>query len=408
MGDDQDKNSTNSAQQKAAIDLARQKVLQTFKTEPENYTDVETPAAKAVPDNVTTPNNDQAVPAAQPVPANYNQNQASSPAVPNISAKEWKKYHSAWQDYYRKYYEEYYVDAVQKTASTLAKQQTSANSEKVAIPTAEEEETDKKETFDKLRDRISHRTSDSARKFRKSRHFIPIVSGLVVMLIFIFLQYNRLFFAVAKAYVVPGGTDTTITELDPTVTAAVGPDPKLIIPKINVQVPIIFGIGNDYSSQMAGMAKGVTQFAIPGANALPGQVGNLAISGHSSNDVFDPGDYKFIFARLSQLTNGDIIYVNYKSVRYTYAVVRQTTVDPTNVQALVFPTDKPMLTLITCMPVGTARYRLLVTAEQIDPEPGSAKPSGDDSQKVKPASLPSNSPTLLQRFVDWITKLFSH
>lgn len=44
------------------------------------------------------------------------------------------------------------------------------------------------------------------------------------------------------------------------------------------------------------MNQGVAQFSIPGANALPGQIGNLAISGHSAGDIYSSNPYKFIFS----------------------------------------------------------------------------------------------------------------
>src|SRR5206468_715109 len=102
--------------------------------------------------------------------------------------------------------------------------------------------------------------------------------------------------------------------------------------------------------------------AVPGADSVPGQVGNTVFSGHSSNDLFEAGDYKFIFAQLDKLQNGDTIYVNYNSVRYTYTVMKEQVVKPDNVQALYGYTDKPYLTLITCTPLGTSQNRLLVTA----------------------------------------------
>ena len=412
VGNDKHKKTATDSQHKAAVNLAREQVLQSFKNEPQNYTDVEASEPKAQAETSQPEVKEAPVvkentePKSQPNP--YNRTLSSSPAAPTVNAKEWKKYHSAWQDYYRKYYEDYYVGAVQKTASQLAKQQSSVKAAKVVMPTAEDAETEKKETFDNLRDKINHRASTSARKFRKSRHFIPIISGLAVVLIFVFLQYNRIFFAFAAAYITPGNADSSIVEIDPTLSAAVGPEPLLIIPKINVKVPIIFGIGNDHASQQAGMERGVTHFSIPGANALPGQTGNLAIAGHSSNDVFDSGDFKFIFARLDSLVEGDTIFINFEGVRHTYVVTRKEVVLPTNVDSLLFPTDRPMLTLITCTPLGTARYRLLVIAEQISPDPEQAEPAPE--QEVTddtPVEMPSNSSTLFQRLIDWFTGLLS-
>jgi len=177
-----------------------------------------------------------------------------------------------------------------------------------------------------------------------------------------------------------------------------------------VEVPIVFGAKNDQKSQLDAMVKGVSHFTVKGADSVPGQVGNTVLSGHSSNDLFDSGDYKFIFAQLERMDKGDTVYVNYKGTRYTYAVTKKEVVRPADVQKLIYPTDKPVLTLITCVPLGTANNRLLVTAEQISPNPDNApteKPTGDEEQTQQEEPLPRNSPTLLERFVDWLVGLFS-
>ena len=82
-------------------------------------------------------------------------------------------------------------------------------------------------------------------------------------------------------------------------------------------------------------------------------------------------------------------------------------VEPTDVQALVnIANDNegvPMITLITCTPLGTSRYRLLVYAEQINPSYENAvTPSpqeGDDNS----VSMPANQDTPLEQFWKWLT-----
>ena len=150
---------------------------------------------------------------------------------------------------------------------------------------------------------------------------------------------------------------------------------------------------------MAAMEKGVAHFSIPGANSHPGEKGNTVISGHSSNDLFDPGEYKFIFAQLEKLQEGDTIYANYKSKRYTYVITKKEVVKPTEVSKLVYPTDVPILTLITCTPLGTSLNRLRVTAEQVSPSPteATAAPQSDSSTTGEGSAMPGNSATLLER-----------
>lgn len=303
---------------------------------------------------------------------------------------QWKQYHSAWQDYYKQYYERYYMHQIHE-----AKQQLSSPSNK-KIETNDEPLT-KDEAMYELRKSLIGKLQSSAQKVRKSRHFIPIAAALSVMLVFVFLQYNRVIFANVEAYVSPGSINPANIIVDPVTEAPVSPDPKLIIPKINIDVPIDFNALPDQASQLKAMETGVAWFGIPGANSKPGQIGNTVIAGHSSNDIVDNGAYKFIFARLEQLAVGDTVYVNYQGKRYAYTITKTEVVKPTEVSKLVYPTDKPMLTLITCTPLGTALNRLLVTAEQISPDPKAAAKAPEASGQSSSASMPGNSPTFIQR-----------
>ena len=316
-----------------------------------------------------------------------------------VQADEWKKYHSAWQDYYRQYYERYYVGEVNRVQQELAARTTTANSQSnTPSPSDEPHEFSRDEALYDLRSKLRAKVSESAKKVRKSRHFVPIAAACSVMVLFLFLQYNRVLFANVEAYISPGNIDPANIIVDPLTTTAVSSDPKLIIPKINVDVPVIYDVTPDYDAQMKAMEQGVAYFGIPGANSKPGQIGNTVLSGHSSNDIIDPGSYKFIFAQLDRLNKGDAVYVNYNGVRYTYTVTKKEVVTPTEVSKLVYPTDKPVLTLITCTPLGTSLNRLLVTAEQVSPSPTSAQAAPETaSAPAEPASMPGNSPTFLQR-----------
>jgi sortase A len=322
-------------------------------------------------------------------------------------AEQWKKYHSAWQDYYQKYYESYYNHHL-----NLAKQQievkSGVGSEKPAESKAYfsekntltvQEMADQQNTdeivFD-LRQKLLGKISHSTQKMRKSRHFVPIFSGILAVFVLLFMQYNQLLVANVVAYVSPGNVDPQNIIVDPAVNVKVTPEPRLIIPRINVDVPVLYDVGSDYDSQMAAMQKGVAQFAIPGADAHPGEIGNTVIAGHSSNDLFDGGDYKFIFAQLEKLAVGDTIYANYKSTRYTYIITKKQVVGPDDVSKLVYKTSQPMLTLVTCTPLGTSLNRLLVTAKQISPDPSKSTTSTSTGTKTT-SSIPGNSPTLIER-----------
>jgi sortase A len=316
---------------------------------------------------------------------------------PKPEADQWKEYHSAWQNYYQKYYESYYTHQLSKTEPTVHTGTTSnyfSSQPTDAQQTAEELSND--QALFELRQKLLGRVQESAQKVRRSRHFVPVVAALAVVLIFVFIQYNRIFISNVVAYVSPGSINPQNIVIDPSTDIVVSSDPRLIIPKINVDVPVIYDVGTDYDSQMKAMENGVAHFPIPGANSHPGEIGNTALAGHSSNDLFDGGDYKFIFAQLEKLVPGDTIYAHYNSKRYTYVVTRTETVKPSEVNKLVYPTNKPVMTLITCTPLGTALNRLLVTAEQVSPDPTAAA-AAPVSGTTETASIPGNSPTFFER-----------
>ncbi|MFZ3009721.1 MAG: sortase [Candidatus Microsaccharimonas sp.] len=321
---------------------------------------------------------------------------------PSPQADQWKEYHTAWQNYYQKYYESYYTHQVsQATADHKQSPEDRYFVQQLDQPTEAQqtaEELSSDQALLELRQKLLGRVQESASKIRHSRHFIPITAALLVVLIFIFLQYNRVFIGTVQAYVSPGSINPQNIVIDPNADVVVTNDPRLIIPKINVDVPVMYDVGSDYDSQMKAMETGVAHFSIPGASSHPGEIGNTAIAGHSSNDLFDSGNYKFIFAQLEKLVPGDSIYANYNGKRYTYVITKTEVVKPNEVNKLVYPADKPMLTLITCTPLGTATNRLLVTAEQISPDPASATVAPEGSgQASETTSIPGNSPTLLER-----------
>lgn len=378
---------TTPAQQQAAVELARSQISSIYNGPPRGTTGHS--MARAIPQLERTETS--------PYERTHSNN-------PQPMPDEWKQYHTAWQTYYQKYYEGYYThhlhqakqDLDLKHASTPVSVEHNYFSHTSDAEEAEESLSKDEALFD-LRQKLLARVTDSAKKVRKSRHFVPITAAVLVVLTFLFLQYNRLLISNVVAYVSPGSIDPQNIVVDPTTDLAVSPEPRLIIPKINVDVPVLYDVGNDYNSQMAAMEKGVAHFAIPGASSHPGQVGNTVISGHSSNDLLDGGEYKFIFAQLEKLQVGDSIYANYQGKRYTYTITQKEIVLPNEVNKLTYATNEPVLTLITCTPLGTALKRLLVTAKQVSPDPASSAAAPVVTNTGAEQDIPGNSPTLFER-----------
>ena len=384
--------SSSDLQRQAAAQIARRKVLAAYTSAAQKK------AAQTNPDHLK-----------------------DTPATLKIDSESWKKYHTAWQDYYQKYYSEYYSNAARqfiakeklKEARERAEEEeildalalaNRKNTKKSGLKLIQESAYDSSDTRDdSLRQKIRKKATDNAKKSRRMRKFIPLFAGITVVLVILFLQYNRLIFAPIMAYVSPGNAPASeIEALDPTITQTVSAEPRLIIPKLNVDVPIRFGV--PLSGVMQAMNNGVAHYRIAGASAYPGEIGNFIITGHSAGDVYSSNPYKYIFSGLERLEDNDLIYVNYNSVRYTYQVIRRQVVEPSNVAALVVQTDRPLITLVTCTPLGTSRYRLLLTGEQISP-------SYDDSQTATPADpvvdegteLPANEPSFFEGIWNFLT-----
>lgn len=98
--------------------------------------------------------------------------------------------------------------------------------------------------------------------------------------------------------------------------------------------------------------------------ALPGQLGNAVIFGHSVlPQFFNPKSYLTIFSTLYKLKTGDEILVDFDNIHYKYVVEEMFEVQPTDLSVLEQRFDSRTLTLITCSPPGTYLRRLIVKAK---------------------------------------------
>lgn len=98
--------------------------------------------------------------------------------------------------------------------------------------------------------------------------------------------------------------------------------------------------------------------------ALPGEVGNMFITGHSALPAFfSNNNYKTIFANLPKLDILDEITITVDKKAYIYSVEKSYVVDPDDV-SVIDPPDPfgKYLTLMTCVPPGLNTKRLIVLA----------------------------------------------
>lgn len=218
--------------------------------------------------------------------------------------------------------------------------------------------------------------------------------GLVVVIIFLFGFFNEV---VIAPFIQPSRhAAATPIIIDPSGVAPTK-DPEVIIPKINVEIPVDYSQTSiDETVIENALQSGVVHYP---TTTLPGQTGNTAFFGHSSNNIFSPGKYKFAFVLLHELVPGDIFYLTQDGKVYVYKVFSKTIVDPSDVGVLdPVPGHTATATLITCDPPGTSWRRLVVVGDQVSPDPAANTKAAASSSAPTPVALPSEGPTLWGRW----------
>lgn len=252
---------------------------------------------------------------------------------------------------------------------------------------------------DELLKRIGSRTKTHRKGHGGHSLLFGLGMGSLVFVVMMFSFFNERFIA---PFITPSKhVSNTPIIIDPS-TTAVGPEPKIIIPKINVEIPIIFDEESiEEAAVQRALEEGVIHYA---TTSNPGEQGNGAIFGHSSNNILNKGKYKFAFVLLNRLEDGDLFYVQKDGKRYAYKVYKKTVVSPDEVQVLGAQDKPATMSLITCDPPGTTINRLVVVGEQISPDPNLNVASTAKTNAGTPTQLPSNAPSLWSRLIGWLSR----
>ncbi|MEX2014562.1 MAG: sortase [Candidatus Saccharimonadales bacterium] len=253
------------------------------------------------------------------------------------------------------------------------------------------------------KDILKHISARAKKNDKKSSHWhslaFGLTTGLITMLVLLFSFFNERFIT---PFIRPShNVGATPIIVDPNHTDNVGPEPKIIIPKINIEAPVVFDEPSiDEKAVQKALERGVVHYGI---TPDPGENGNSVIVGHSSSNILNSGKYKFAFLLLKSLEKDDTFYVHKDGKRYVYKVFNKFITDPDDVSVLDPPKNrKAITTLITCDPPGFSTNRLIIQAEQIFPDPTeNTESSVDPGASSAPAQLPSDSPTLWNRITDW-------
>lgn len=159
---------------------------------------------------------------------------------------------------------------------------------------------------------------------------------------------------------------------------------SLFIESINVKAPITFDVENSEDAVSSNLKKGIIQIK---NTAKPGELGNVFVTGHSSNYPWVKSDYNSVFALLSEVVVGDLVQINYQGINYVYKVNKIHVVDPYDTSVLKSDPKESILTLMTCTPVGTNLRRLIVEANQIVPNPSTNKNVGTTGRVSIPSGV---------------------
>lgn len=244
--------------------------------------------------------------------------------------------------------------------------------------------------------KVRSRNKLSKRQNLKSA-FFGIGIGAFAVFIMLFGFFNE---RVIAPFITPSKDVSSTPLIADSVSGTVGSDPKLIIPKINVELPVVYDVKTvEEHAVQDGLERGVVHYS---TTSNPGETGNGAIFGHSSNNILNKGKYKFAFVLLKRLENDDTFYLEKDGVRYVYKVFQKKIVSPSEVSVLGNVAGKSStMALITCDPPGTTINRLVVWGEQISPDPTNNLASTASTQTT-PQTLAGNPQSLWSRMWGWI------
>lgn len=130
---------------------------------------------------------------------------------------------------------------------------------------------------------------------------------------------------------------------------------SLTIPRLKIEKAQVEVDSNDLSKNLA---------HLPGST-LPGEKGNVFVSGHSALSQF----FSFkeaLFGKLTDLKKGDEITVEAGGVSFKYQVSELKVVDPSDTSVISSP--EPLgryISLMTCVPPGLNFKRLVVLGKMI-------------------------------------------
>jgi len=228
-------------------------------------------------------------------------------------------------------------------------------------------------------------TTKSVKKTRTNNKEVDLllkacfITGLLAASFFIALNYEgfskQLKWSYYREYLneplpkqtAPAPTATITATAEPTAVVQTLPvieapiinteDNRLIIDKISIDGKVIWDVSEN--NIISKLKDGIVHY---GGTSKPGEGGNVFLVGHSSNYAWIQSDYNSIFALLDKLVKGDRIELR-REGRSFYYEVQETKIVPKDEVSVINNTDKEILSLMTCWPIGTSLKRMVVISE---------------------------------------------
>ena len=140
----------------------------------------------------------------------------------------------------------------------------------------------------------------------------------------------------------------------------------LVIEKLGISAPIVFGVSSNNDAILKNLENGIVHYS---NTPKPGLEGVSIVLGHSSAYPWYRGAYGSVFTLLGKLQPGDKFSVRYDDGRiFNFAVKQSVVFSPFADDSRLTQIEKTpgtFLVLVSCWPVGTNYKRIAVQAELI-------------------------------------------
>jgi sortase A len=158
-------------------------------------------------------------------------------------------------------------------------------------------------------------------------------------------------------------------------------DNSIFIERIDIKAPITFRVENNEDAVRDNLKNGAIHIT---GTSLPGENGNVFVTGHSSNYFWISSKFNAVFALLDKEMIGDLILIKFRNINYVYQIEEKLVVRPLETSVMNDYAKYPTITLMTCTPVGTNLNRLIIRAKQILPDPvGNIEKTNQDQNSAK-------------------------